>query len=96
MKAKFEPGRGYTQKDWDEVSDNPEITEGQLADFRPFAEAFPDLMESIRKTRGRPPKADAKLAVTLRLDPATVERFKALGPDWRARMGAALKRAAGE
>ena len=61
----------------------------------PFAEVFPELAESIRRSRGRPPKADAKLAVTLRLDPDTVERFKSQGPDWRARMGAALKRAAG-
>jgi uncharacterized protein (DUF4415 family) len=50
-------------------------------------------MESIRGSRGRPPKADAKLAVTLRLDPETVERFKSQGPDRRARMGDALKRA---
>ena len=62
---------------------------------KPFAEVFPELAESIRRSRGRPPKADAKLAVTLRLDPETVERFKSQGPDWRARMGAALKRAAG-
>ena len=62
---------------------------------RPFAEVFPDLAESIRRSRGRPSKADAKLAVTLRLDPDTVERFKSQGPDWRARMGDALKRAAG-
>ena len=95
MTAKFRPGRGYTKQDWDEVSDNPPITEEEFAQFRPFAEVFPELAESIRRSRGRPPKADAKLAVTLRLDPETVERFKAQGPDWRARMGAALKRAAG-
>jgi uncharacterized protein (DUF4415 family) len=74
--------------------DNPEITEEEFAEFRPFAEVFPDLAESIRRSRGRPPKPDAKQAVTLRLDPDTVERFKARGPDWRARMGEALKRAA--
>ena len=91
----FRPGRGYTKEDWDEVSDNPEVTEEELAQFKPFAEEFPDLAESIRRSRGRPSKADAKLAVTLRLDPDTVERFKRQGPDWRARMGAALKRAAG-
>ena len=95
MTRKFRPGRGYTQEDWDEVSDNPPVTAEELAQARPFAEVFPDLAESIRRSRGRPPKPDAKLAVTLRLDPDTVERFKAQGPDWRARMGAALKRAAG-
>ena len=69
-------------------------TDEELAQAKPFAEVFPELAESIRRSRGRPPKADAKLAVTLRLDPETVERFKSQGPDWRARMGAALKRAA--
>jgi uncharacterized protein (DUF4415 family) len=83
------------QREIAEDPDNPEATDEEIAQFRPFAEACPDLTESIRRSRGRPPKADAKLAVTLRLDPDTVERFKAQGPDWRARMGAALKRAAG-
>lgn len=78
-----------------EDPDDYEATDEELAQARPFAEAFPDLMESIRRSRGRPPKPDAKQAVTLRLDPDTVERFKAQGPDWRARMGAALRRAAG-
>ena len=78
-----------------EDPDDYEATDEELAQAKPFAEAFPDLAESIRRSRGRPPKADAKLAVTLRLDPDTVERFKSQGPDWRARMGAALKRAAG-
>jgi uncharacterized protein (DUF4415 family) len=82
------------QREIAEDPDDYEATDEELAQARPFAEAFPDLMESIRRSRGRPPKADAKLAVTLRLDPDTVERFKAQGPDWRARMGAALKQAA--
>ena len=92
MTAKFQPGRGYTKEDWDAVSDNPEITPERFAEFRPVAEVLPELAESLR--RGRPPKADAKLAVTLRLDPDTVERFKREGPDWRARMSETLKRAA--
>ena len=76
------------------MSDNPEITPERFAEFRPVAEVFPELAESIRRSRGRPTKADAKLAVTLRLDPDTVERFKREGPDWRARMSETLKRAA--
>jgi uncharacterized protein (DUF4415 family) len=94
--TKFKAGRGYSKQDWDEVSDNPEATDEELAQAVPFAEAFPDLMESIRRARGRPPVANPKQAVTLRLDPDTVARFKAQGPDWRARMGEILKRAAGK
>jgi uncharacterized protein (DUF4415 family) len=73
--------------------ENPEATDEEIGQFRPFAEMCPDLMESIRRSRGRPPKADAKKAVTLRLDPETVERFKSQGPDWRARMSDVLRRA---
>ena len=62
-------------------SDNPEAHgRGTRPVPPPFAEVFPELAESIRRNRGRPPKPDAKLAVTLRLDPNTVARFKAPGP----------------
>lgn len=92
-RATFEPGQGYAKEDWDEVSDNPELTEEEIAQARPFAEAFPDLMESIRRARGRPRVPAPRAAVTLRLDPATLERFKAAGKDWRARMAAILDKA---
>ena len=91
--TKFTPGRGYSREDWDDVSDNPEATDQELAQAVPFAEAFPELMDSIRRSRGRPPVAHPKQAVTLRLDPESVDRFKAQGPDWRARMSDVLKRA---
>ena len=26
----FEPGHGFSQEDWDEVSDNPELTDEQI------------------------------------------------------------------
>jgi len=37
----FTPGLGYTKEDWDEVSDSPELTDEELAQGKPFAEAFP-------------------------------------------------------
>lgn len=69
-------------------------TDEELAQARPFAEAFPDLMESIRRSRGRPRVDAPKEAVTLRLDPATLAKFKAKGDDWRARMAEVLEKAA--
>jgi uncharacterized protein (DUF4415 family) len=39
---------------------------------------------------GRPAKADKLVAVTLRLPPDVVERFKAKGEDWRAQMARTL------
>ena len=71
-------------------SDAPEATDEQLALAKPFAEVFPDLAESIRRGRGRPSTGAAKAAVTLRLDRVTLEKFKATGKDWRARMSETL------
>lgn len=73
--------------------DAPEATDEQLANARPFAEVFPDLVESMKRARGRPKVEAPKAAVTLRVDPATVARFKAAGKDWRSRMSEALDKA---
>lgn len=78
-----------------EDPDNPEVTDEELAQMRPFVEVFPELADSIRRGRGRPPVAKPKQAVTLRLDPDTVARFQAEGPDWRARMSEVLRRSSG-
>ena len=88
----FVPGRGYSREDWDAV-DSPELTDEQLAQARPFAEVFPELAASIRRTAGRPKLENARQPVTLRLSPDTLRRFEALGPDWRARMAEVLEKA---
>jgi uncharacterized protein (DUF4415 family) len=87
----FTPGRGYTREDWDAVSDNPEWTAEELADARPFEEVFPELAASARRARGKQ-KRPTKVRVTLRLDRATVDAFKATGAGWQTRLDAALKR----
>jgi uncharacterized protein (DUF4415 family) len=74
--------------------DNPELTDEQIAGLRPFAEVFPTLAESIRRSPGRP-KLDKTLEpVTLRLDRSVVEHFRAQGADWRKRMARVLAKAA--
>jgi len=77
--------------------DNPEMTAEQMAELRPFAEACPELMASIKRSRGRPKLGVApKKAVTLRLSPETIARYKAVGGnDWRARMIETLEKAGG-
>ena len=76
--------------------DAPEATDEQLAQAKPFTEAFPSLAEAIRKNVGGRPKADnPKVAVSLRLDQDIVARFKASGPGWQTRMNDALRHAAG-
>lgn len=67
------------------------LTEDEVANLRPFHEVLPDVADAIRRGRGRPRLPNAKQAVTLRLDPEVVERFKSSGDDWRTRMAQVLK-----
>lgn len=89
----FEEDHGCTQADWEAVSDNPEWTEKDFAEARPFAEIFPDLAESIRRARGRPKLDTPKQQISLRLDPDVIEKFKATGKGWQARINDVLKAA---
>jgi uncharacterized protein (DUF4415 family) len=76
--------------------DNPELTDEQIAVAKPCREVFPVLHASIKRSRGRPRIISPKEAVTLRLSPETIARFKeACGDDWRARMSETLERATG-
>jgi uncharacterized protein (DUF4415 family) len=76
--------------------DAPEATDEQLAQAKPFSEAFPALADAMRKNVGGRPKSDnPKVAVSLRLDQEIVARFKASGPGWQTRMNDALRDAAG-
>lgn len=85
--------RVYTKADLKAVSNNPEWTKEDFARAKPFRDVFPDLNASIKRSRGRPKIENPKEAVTLRLSPDTIEKFKATGDDWRARMAKALERA---
>lgn len=76
--------------------DAPEATDEQLAQARPFEEAFPALADAMRRNvGGRPKSANPKVAVSLRLDQEVVAKFKASGPGWQTRMNDALRDAAG-
>ena len=73
--------------------DDEELTDEQLAQAKPFAEVFPELAASIRRSVGRPRLENAKQAVTLRISPETLRKFEHLGPDWRTRMAEILEKA---
>jgi uncharacterized protein (DUF4415 family) len=100
MADKFSSKRPLTDKEEAEIQrmiasdpDNQELTDEQLKQGKPFREALPDLYKSIQRSRGRPRVEKPKEAVTLRLDPDVLARFKAAGKDWRARMVEALEKA---
>jgi uncharacterized protein (DUF4415 family) len=73
--------------------DSPEATDEELSQARPFAEVFPELAESIRRSRGRPIVEVRKQQVSLRLDPDVIAKFKATGKGWQARVNEILKQA---
>ena len=92
----FVPGQGYTQEDWDEVSDNPPITAEDFAQARPLKEAMPELYAALAKRRpGQrgPGRKPAKALVTLRVDQDVLDAFKAGGEGWQTRMNEALRKA---
>jgi|SRR5271169_2253508 len=77
--------------------DNPEWTKEDFARARPAAEVLPEFIGKkvtealLRRSRGRPPKADRKVNQTLRLDPDVVEAFRQEGNGWQARINKILR-----
>ena len=74
-----------------------ELTEADLAFFRPAKEVLPPhvyegLIEMNRRAGVRgPQKAPTKTRVSIRLSPEVVSAFKASGRGWQSRIDAALK-----
>jgi uncharacterized protein (DUF4415 family) len=103
MRKKFSSARPLTDAEEAEIQtmiasdpDNPEVTEEELKEFRPFREVFPDLAASIdRKLAGRPKAESPKKAISIRLDQEVIDRFKASGDGWQSRMNEALRKAVG-
>ena len=77
--------------------DNPEWTKKDFERARPAAEVLPEFIgknatqELMRRSRGRPQKADKKVNQTLRLDPDVLEAFRQEGSGWQARINEILR-----
>lgn len=102
MGIKFSSKRPLTIEEEAEIQemiasdpDNPELTDEQIKQGKPFAEAFPDLAASIQRSRGRPAVETPRQQISLRLDPDVIAKFKAGGKGWQGRMNDALRKAAG-
>lgn len=86
---------GISQDDWDDV-DSPEMTDAELVELRPASEMPADVFALLPKRgRGRPKSENAKVNLTLRLDPRLVEAYKATGPGWQTRMQEVLAKGIG-
>lgn len=76
---------------------NPEWTKEDFARALPAADALPGFIgekatqELMRRSRGRPPKADKKVNQTLRLDPDVVEAYRQEGSGWQVRINQILR-----
>jgi uncharacterized protein (DUF4415 family) len=75
--------------------DNPELTEEEFKNARPFAEVFPELAASIKRSRGRPAKERPRKVVSLRMDQDILDKFRATGKGWQSRVNEALRKASG-
>ncbi|HKG83947.1 MAG TPA: BrnA antitoxin family protein [Beijerinckiaceae bacterium] len=92
-KRGYQPNPDYTQEDWDEVSNNPELTDEELANLRPAREVLPpELYEAFKQKARGPQVAPTKQLVSLRLDPDVIAHFKAQGAGWQTRINKALRK----
>lgn len=72
--------------------DNPEWTEEMFRKARPAIEVVPEVVEAYRRSRGRPPMAETKRQVTLRLSPQVLAYFRAQGSGWQTKINEVLNR----
>ena len=89
MNSKPRKPKNISQEDWDAV-DSPELTSGDFARMRPFAEVFPDLAASFQRSRARKGEVK-KAAVSIRLSPEVLDYFKGKGTGWQTRIDETLR-----
>lgn len=77
------------------IDEDGEVRELTLEDFRHFRPASevlpPSLLAKLAARRRAPQKIPAKERTTIRLSRDVLQRFRASGPGWQARLDAALR-----
>lgn len=76
-----------SESNWVDPDDAPEWTDEM------FDRAEIRIGDKVIR-RGRPPGSSKRL-VSLRLDQAVIDHFRAAGPGWQSRLNAVLRKAAG-
>lgn len=76
--------------------ENPEWTEADFARARPAAEVLREQFGAaaerlLKPKRGRPPKAERKRPVNIRLSPEVLAHFRATGRGWQTRLADVLR-----
>ena len=62
--------------------DTWELTLEDIKSMRPMSETQPELLEAIRRSRGKQ-KAPTKIATSIRLSENVLEAYKQFGPGWQ-------------
>jgi uncharacterized protein (DUF4415 family) len=73
--------------------DIPEMTAADFARAKLLRVAMPDVVEAMKRGRGRPKLEHPKKRVSLRLDPEIVAAYKATGEGWQSRINETLANA---
>ena len=73
--------------------DIPEMTEADFARAKPMREVMPQVVETMKRGRGRPKSLSPKARVSLRLDRDVVAAYKATGEGWQTRINDTLAHA---
>lgn len=85
---KLANSRPFTTPDGEVRED---LTEEELAKFRPAREVLPPELLAKLRSPGRPKAEVTKERITIRLSPDVLSAFRADGPGWQTRMDAALR-----
>jgi uncharacterized protein (DUF4415 family) len=72
--------------------DIPEMTKADFAAAKSLKAEMPDVVEVMKRGRGRPKVAHPKQRVSLRLDSKIVAAYKASGEGWQSRINDILAR----
>ena len=82
----------------DESGEVRELTEADIARFRPIQEVDPGMLEAVAefRRRGRPPVDSPKVRIGFRLAPDVVRGIRATGRGYNARVERVLREALAE
>lgn len=74
--------------------DPEDVPEMRKEDFRAavrLRDIMPDVVEAMKRGRGRPKAEHPKARVSLRLEPGIIEAYRATGAGWQGRIERTLK-----
>jgi uncharacterized protein (DUF4415 family) len=73
--------------------DIPEMTGADFSAAKSLKSEMPEVVEAMKRGRGRPRVENPKARVSLRLDPKIVAAYKATGEGWQSRINDILAHA---